>query len=159
MKTTYFASILFALLAAVMSVLPMTSHASDNSRHQLVDGVNIYLGVFPAELIQGNDKQHHESEMHGGVPAGGHRYHVTVALFDAATGERITGVQVKASVSSLGLYGAEKKLEPMTISDAISYGNYFRMPGTGIYRIRVNIRRPGLAEATEAEFEYSHGRI
>jgi len=158
MKTTYFASILFGLLVAILGALPMTSWASDNSRHQLVGGVNIYLGIFPAELIQGDDKQHLESEMHGGVPAGEHRYHVTVALFDAATGKRITGAQVKASVSELGLSGTEKKLERMTIADTISYGNYFRMSGTGIYRIRVQIRRPGMAQAIEAEFEYSHAR-
>ena len=84
---------------------------------------------------------------------------MTVALFDAATGKRITGAQVSARVSELGLSGTEKKLEPMTIAGAISYGNYFRMSGTGIYRIRVQVRRPGMAQAIEAEFEYSHARI
>lgn len=158
MKTTYFASILFGLLVAILGVLPMTSYASDNSRHRMVEGVNIYLGIFPAELIQGDDMQHPESEMHGGVPAGGHRYHVTVALFDAATGKRITDAQVRANVSELGLSGTEKKLEPMTIADTISYGSYFRMSATNIYRIRVKIRRPGVAQAVETEFEYSHSR-
>ncbi|MHB0926475.1 MAG: hypothetical protein ACYC1F_08230 [Gallionellaceae bacterium] len=159
MKTTYFASVLFGLLTAILGTLPMTSYATDSSRHQVVDGVDIYLGIFPAELIQGHSKQHPEGEMHGGVPVGEHRYHVTVALFDAATGKRITGAQVSARVSELGLSGTEKKLEPMTIAGAISYGNYFRMSGTGIYRIRVQVRRPGVAQAIEAEFEYQHARI
>jgi len=80
----------------------------DNSRHQVAEGVDIYLGVIPAEMILGHPKLHTEAEMHGGVPVGEHRYHVTVALFDAATGKRITGAQVKASVSELGLSGIEK---------------------------------------------------
>ena len=158
MRTTYFASVLFGLLAAVLGVLPMTSHAADNSRHQRVDGVDVYLGIFPAEMVLGQPKLRAEAEMHGGVPPGEHRYHVTVALFDAATGKRITGALVKAKVSELGLSGIEKKLEPMTIAGTISYGNYFRMSGTGIYRIQVQIRLPGAAQAIDAIFEYSHAR-
>jgi len=137
----------------------MTSYADDNSRHQVAEGVDIYLGVIPAEMILGHPKLHTEAEMHGGVPVGEHRYHVTVALFDAATGKRITGAQVKASVSELGLSGIEKKLEPMLIADVISYGNYFRMSNTDVYRIRVQIRLPGVAQTIEAVFEYSHSRI
>lgn len=159
MKTAYFASVLFGLLTAILGALPMTSYATDNSRHQVVDGVDVYLGIFPAELIQEHSQPHTEGEMHGGVPAGEHRYHVTVALFDAATGKRITGALVRAKVSELGLSGIEKKLEPMTIAGAISYGNYFRMSSSDIYRIKVQVRRPGIAQAIEAEFEYSHARI
>ena len=158
MRTTYFASVLFGLLAAIMGVLPMTACAADNSRHQMVDGVDIYLGIFPAEMILGHPKLRAEAEMHDGVPAGEHRYHVTIALFDAATGKRITGALIKAKVSELGLSGIEKKLEPMLIADAISYGNYFRMSGTGIYHIQVQIRLPGVAQAIDAVFEYSHAR-
>lgn len=159
MKTGCLRNLLFGVLAGILGALPMTSHAADTSRHQVVNGVAIYLGIFPAELIQGHPKQHPEGEMHGGVPAGGHRYHVTIAVFDAATGKRITNAQVKASVSELGLSGTEKKLAPMTIAGTLSYGNYFRMPGAGIYRIRVQIHRPGVAQAIEAEFEYQHARI
>lgn len=159
MKTAYFANLLFGLLASILGALPMTSYATDTSRHQVVDGVAIYLGIFPAELIQGHRRQHPEGEMHGGVPAGEHRYHVTVALFDAATGKRITNAQVKARVSELDLSGTEKKLAPMAIAGTVSYGNYFRMPGDGIYRIQVRIRRPGMAQAIEAESEYQHARI
>lgn len=158
MKTTYFASVLFGLLTGILGVLPMTSYAADTSRHQVVNGVAIYLGIFPAELIQGHPRQHPEGEMHGGVPAAVHRYHVTVALFDAVTGKRITDAQVKARVSEPGLVGPEKKLTPMVIAGTISYGNYFKMPGAGIYRIQVQIRRPGVAQVIEAEFEYQHAR-
>lgn len=158
MRATYFASVLFGLLTVVLGVLPMTSHAADNSRHQRAGGVDVYLGVFPAEIVLGQPKLRTEAEMHGGVPAGEHHYHVMVALFDAATGKRITGAQVKAKVSELGLSGVEKKLEPMNIAGTTNYGNYFRMSGTGIYRIQVHIHRPGVAQAIEAVFEYSHAR-
>jgi len=47
----------------------------------------------------------------------------------------------------------------MLIADVISYGNYFRMSNTDVYRIRVQIRLPGVAQTIEAVFEYSHSRI
>ncbi len=56
---------------------------------QVVDGVAIYLGVMPAQIVQGHPKEHPEVGMHGGAPTRGDRVHVVVALFDNATGGRI----------------------------------------------------------------------
>ncbi len=93
--------------------------------------------------------------MHGGAPTGGHRYHVVVALFENVSGRRITDAQVTAQVSELGLAGPVKRLERMVIGDAISYGNYFEMPGKALYRIELQIRRPAAAPVP-AVFEYQH---
>ena len=159
MKTICLRNLLFGLLAGILGALPLTSYAADTSRHQVVGGVAIYLGIFPAELIQGHPKQHPEGEMHGGVPAGGHRYHITVALFDNASGKRISGAKVSAQVHEINLAGTQKKLEPMLIAGTVSYGNYFNMPAThNPYRIRVLIERPGVAGVIEAQFDYQHAR-
>ncbi len=158
MNTRHFKMPLLFLIGGIMALFLTGAFAADSAMHKVENGVGIYLGVFPSEMILGHPKPHAEAEMHGGVPSGEHRYHVTVALFDAATGRRITDAQVKARVSEFGLSGTEKKLEPMTIDGTISYGNYFTMSGTGIYRIRLQIRRPGTAQVIEAEFEYQHAR-
>lgn len=159
MNMRYFKISLHVVMGGIVALFLTGAFAADVATHKVVNGVAIYLGVLPSEMILGHPHSHTEAEMHGGVPAGEHRYHVTVVLFDAATGKRITGAQVKARVSELGLSATEKKLEPMLIAGTISYGNYFTMSGTGIYRIQVQIRRPGVAQAIEAEFEYQHARI
>ena len=50
----------------------------------------------------------------------------------------------------------KKALEPMAIAAAITYGNYFRMPGKGPYLISVQVHRPELPQVIEARFEYRH---
>ena len=157
MSARYFKIVLHIIVGGIAALFLTGAFAADTPSHKVVGGVSIYLGVLPAEMILGHPDSHAEAEMHGGVPPGKHHYHVTVALFDAATGKRITAAKVKATVSELALSGTEKELEPMRIAGAISYGNYFRMPGAGIYRVRVQVRQPGV-HAIEAEFEYQHGR-
>lgn len=159
MKAHYFKIFLHLVIGSIAALFLTGAFAADVPTHKVVGGVAIYLGVLPSEMVLGHPKPHTEAGMHGGVPPGEHRYHVVVALFDAATGKRITGAQVKARVSEFALSGTEKTLEPMLIADTITYGNYFRMPGTGIYRIQVQVRRSGVADVIEAEFEYQHGRI
>lgn len=150
---------LCAALASIMALLLSAAFAADSNLHKVVHGVSIYLGVFPAEMVLGHPRPHAEAEMHGGVPAGQHRYHVVVALFDDATGKRITGARVKANVSEIGLSGVQKKLEPMLIAGTVSYGNYFAMPSTSNpYRIQVRIELPGVADPIEAQFDYQHAR-
>jgi len=159
MHTLHLKTFLRAALAGIAALMLSAAFAADSNLHKVVHGVSIYLGVFPAELILGQPRPRAEAEMHGGVPGGQHRYHVTVALFDDATGKRITGAKVTANVSEIGLSGVQKKLESMLIAGTVSYGNYFAMPSTNNpYRIKVRIELPGVAEAIEAEFDYQHAR-
>lgn len=125
-------------------------------RFQVVEGVAVYLGVMPAQVIQGHPKEHLESKMHGGVPIKGHRDHVVVALFDDATGKRIEDAKVTGSVVELGLAGRTKEFEAMMIGGTITYGNYFDMPDVGIYHIGIQIRRPGKPGIIEARFTHGH---
>jgi len=159
MTNPHLKTFLRAALAGIAALMLSAAFAADSNLHKVVHGVSIYLGVFPAELVLGHPGPHAEAEMHGGVPAGQHRYHVVVALFDNATGKRITGARVKANVSEIGLSGVQKKLEPMLISSTVSYGNYFAMPSTSNpYRIQVRIELPGVADPIEAQFDYQHAR-
>ena len=134
------------------------SHASDVTRYKVVDRIGIYLGVVPTDLIMKHPMEHTERAMHGGVPLGKHHHHVMVALFESKTGDRLTDAKVTANVVELGLAGHTKELEPMTIAGTLTYGNYFDLGVSGVYRILVRVRTPGLAHIIEAQFEYKHHR-
>lgn len=154
---SYFKTLLRIIAVSVATLLASTTFAADSSQHKIVNGMAIYLGMLPAEMILGHPKPHPEAEMHGGVPARGSQYHVMVVLFDNATGKRITGARVKANVSLIGLSGVQKKLEPMLIAGTVTYGNYFNMSANdNPYRIRVLVELPGTPGVIEATFEYRH---
>lgn len=142
--------------AAILSMGATAALASDVGGYKVVDGLGIYLGVVPTDLIMKHPMEHSERTMHGGVPPGKHHHHVMVALFDEKTGNRITDATVTAYVAELGLAGHTKRLEPMPVADTVTYGNYFEMRVSVRYRISVQVRRPASARVVEAEFEYTH---
>ena len=133
---------------------PALSAEEHDAQHQAVDGLEVYLGIVPAAIILGYQSGHPERSMHGGVPRGSNQYHVMVAVFEAATGERITGAAVKARVEDRAHAGEEKALEVMTVAGAATYGNYFTLAGKVPYRISVRIQRPGASATSVARFEY-----
>jgi len=118
------------LLAGLLLLVPAIVAAG--GYRQVVDGVTIYFGVLPAELVRGHPREHPESGMHGGVPAG--ENHLVIALFEDKTGKRITDAEITATIMGPDRFKLEKKLEPMIIAGAASYGNYFAMLGSGPYR-------------------------
>ena len=146
------------ICALLLALTSLAAHAVENNQHKIVDGVSIYIGVLPAEMLLGHPKGHEEREMHGGVPAGTNRYHVVVALFDAVSGKRITNAQVKIGGASIGMAAARKKAEPMLVNNLVAYGNYVALPGQGPYKILIEIKRPGVSKFIEVEFEYPFAR-
>lgn len=144
--------------ALLLVLTSLAAHAVENNQRKIVDGLSIYVGVLPAEMLLGHPKEHHEREMHGGVPAGSSRYHVVVAVFDAASGKRITQAQVKIGGASSGMAATRKKAEPMLVNNLVTYGNYVTLPGQGPYKIVVEIRHPVSAKPVEVEFDYPFAR-
>jgi hypothetical protein len=136
--------------------LPSAAIAADY--YKSVGGYAIYIGILPAQIVQGHSREHPEGKMHGGAPSGRHQYHVVVAVFDASSGARVDDAQVAARVGEPGLAPVEKRLEPMPVAGAMSYGNYFPMAAPGPYRIDVRVVRPGAGKTVEAAFTYSHPR-
>lgn len=137
------------ILLGIATALP----AGDTAYRRVADGVVVYFGILPAELVRGHPPGHPESEMHGGVPVG--ENHLMVALFDEKTGERITRADVTATITGPGRFRATKKLDPMVIAGSATYGNYFSMPGPGPYRIVLHIQAPGARRSIEAVFAWA----
>ncbi len=143
-----------ALPIVVGALVNVSMVIAADEHTRVVDGMDIYLGVVPCELIQGPERQ-----MHGGVPAVKHCHHVMIALFDNASGKRIEDATVSARVREMGgsgVSGSVKTLEPMAIAGTMTYGNFFIMPEPGPFLIHVEIHRPGSSSAAETEFEYRH---
>ena len=147
------------LLAGVLIAAFLAGGPADAARdglYQSALGVEAYVGVVPAEITKGHEPTQPEGPMHGGVPRGGHQYHLVAAVFDAKTGERITDATVTAQVSGVGLEGSMKSLEPMSIAGTITYGGYFDLPGPDLYTIGLTIKRPGAALPITLKFTYDH---
>jgi hypothetical protein len=130
--------------------------AADDAPYKLADGLAVYIGMVPAELVKGHPSQHAEKTMHGGAQKGAHEYHVVVAIFDATSGARVSDVSVTAQISGLGLSGAKKKLDPMEIASTVTYGAFFDLPGRDLYTIGLTIERPGQPKPVTLEFKYDH---
>lgn len=144
----------WSVLVVALALAPTPGLAADSGQSKTVSGLTLFLGVVPAEVIRGHPKAHPERQAHGGPPSGAHAYHLVVAIFDAESGARVEDAKAWARVSSLGLAGPHRRLEPMRIADTTTYGNYFDLPGKGPYRIVVDVERP---EGTvSVEFAYDH---
>lgn len=144
------------VLTGVVILNPVVIAANVPENFRVVDGMAIYLGVMPAQIVRGHPRTHPEARMHGGVPIAGYRDHIVVALFDNTTGQRIQDAQVTGSVMEIGRGSEQKRLEPMRIADSVTYSNYFDIPGNNIYHIKVQIRRPGVPGSVEAQFTHRH---
>jgi hypothetical protein len=144
-------TVVSAGLAAVLW-LAAAAPAAERDYRQIVDGVAVYFGIVPAQLTRGHPPQRPEGEMHGGAPAG--ENHLVVALFNAQSGQRVAGAEISATITGPDRFKAEKKLEPMVVAGAASYGNYFSMTGPGPYRIALRIRLPGAHEEIRASFTW-----
>jgi hypothetical protein len=139
-------------------VVTLTSAAAAADYYKTTGSLSVYLGVLPAEMVQGHSPEHPEGKMHGGVPSAKRQHHVVVAIFDTKDGSRITNAGVIARVGEIGLAQIEKKLERMAIDKTISYGNYFSMGSSGQYRIEIEILRTGSTAPVKTSFEFSHPR-
>jgi hypothetical protein len=145
-----------ALLFACAIASPAQAGAILDSYSKSSDGLLVYIGLLPAELLEKHPATHPEQEMHDGVPQGPHEYHLVAAVFDEKTGERIENAEVFARISPLGLSGPRKELEPMEIAGTTTYGAFFDLPGSDRYTIALEVKRPGVRKRARLDFAFRH---
>lgn len=141
-------SLLLVALLASWAAGPL--FAEEGGHFRLVDGMSIYIGVLPAEMIRDHRIVHQGRE---GVTT--REQHLVVTVIDQETGQRIENAEVAARIGHEGHMGAYRALEPMKIADTITYGNFFSFPNEGGYNLQIRINRPE-APATEVEFRHRH---
>ena len=144
------------LLFGVALTMPAAVRAQVLEPLQKVDGLAVYLGVVPAQIVRGHPTGHTETGMHGGPPQHDpDTYHVVVALFDEASGTRIEDADVSAAVSGLGHVGTRRiRLEPMSIAATVTYGGFVQMPPRDRYTISLEVHRQGTAAPARADFVF-----
>jgi hypothetical protein len=141
------------MLAITFVTWPVAA-ATDYEKH--AEGLAVYMGVLPAQVLRGKPGTDHLTTMHGGLPRGNGSHHVVVSIFDERTRRQLADVTVEASVGSPGLGGTHRSLEPMRIGETTTFGNFFPMSGAGPFIVRVTIRRPGQNPPIQLQFNYTH---
>jgi hypothetical protein len=158
------AAALFGALCFAVPGIALMSHdaawAAETDQSKTAGGLTVYLGVVPAEIVKGPpthillSKGPHEYRISSKSP---HDYQIVAAIFDAASGERVSNVVVTAEVSGLGLSGSKKQLEPMQIAGNATYGGFFDLPGSDLYTLKLTVERSGTNPAV-LQFKYDHRR-
>jgi len=140
-----------AVVAMALIFVPATVSADPLNRTKTVGGMTVHLGLMPAAALQ-RDPCRVAAQDRVSLPSGANVYHVMLALFDTATGARITDAAVDARISPLTLAGVRKPLVAIAEAGAVTYCNYFRIAPKDIYRVKVEIRRPETATLDRTEF-------
>jgi len=122
------------------------------SSHQVKDGYAVYIGLMPAEMLEG----HTSGTMHGGIPIGQYRYHLAIAIFDDKTGKRIKNAIVQVAINNKNGIGMEsnKTLENMELNGKIIYGNYFTLKTAGPFHVVASINIGNSLKPIKVEFDY-----
>ena len=146
-----------AVLIALGFTFAMAQAAAANPDQPIqLDGMELFFGLIPAEILRGHPGDHEERSMHGGVPRGKGVHHLIISLFDTKTRTRISDAVVTGSVTEAGRATQNRQLEAMSFGGNVAYGNYFAMSNQGPYEIVVNVRRPGDRNPATARFQYRH---
>jgi cytochrome c5 len=122
--------------------------------HKLVGGMDVYLGVLPAETMRARHAGA-EGKMKQKIPSGKDYYYVSVVLRDHGSKAEIKDATVEARVANL-MTGETRKLEAAAINNSLSYSGYFKMAGKDPYTVTLKIRKPGAAAPIEAKFDLKH---
>lgn len=129
---------------------------STDGNHASVHGMDIYLGLMPAERLRQFPAQSAERSMHGGVPKGREWHHLNVSLLDQATRAPVDDAQVAVEIIQAGRATVSRMLERMDMGPG-SYGDYFRIDPDSAYRIIVSMEAPEAPRRIEAEFAHQAG--
>ena len=149
---------LLALVACLLlSSRPIVAAQPAHGVRQTSGAVVFEYGWVPAVRVADHPAPHAESTMHGGA-RGQSGSHIVVALFDKASGARISDATVEVRITPFGGAAVTKTLEPMTIEGLPSYGGYVSVVRAGIYRILFEARGLNITGVASAEFEHRVSR-
>lgn len=139
------AAILYMFYPAGANLQPYAAApAASAPNHRQVDGVDIFLGVSPAESAPAGRSR----------PGGKGYFYINISLRDGASHTYIKDALVEVRAASAAS-GETRKLEPLTLADSVSYGNFFRMPGNEHYIISVKVRRADWPRPIETRFDFT----
>lgn len=134
------------------------AHANNLSRSVTAHGLTVHYGVVPASKAGA-----HGSKARNVSATGPDAYHRTVAIFDAASGRRVTGPTVLASVKGSRSHDTQfhakpvrKRLDVVKVGGAVTYGDDFDMPWSGIDHVDLSVTQKDRPTPTNIRFNYDH---
>jgi cytochrome c5 len=137
------AAILYMFYPAAADLKPRDT-AQPDPNHKRVGGLDLYMGVTPAAMAPKDAKG----------PRGKGYYYVTISVHDASSNAFVKDADVEARAANPVTGGETKKLAAVTVNNAPSYGNFFRMEGAEPYAITVRVRRPKEDGRIETRFDF-----
>jgi cytochrome c5 len=126
--------------------------AAADPHHQLVSGLDVYLGMMRAEAMRSAQEQG-KTAAGLSIPSGRGYYHLNISIDDSRNQQPVTDAQVVMKVSD-GMTIETKELARLSANNAVSYGNFFKFSSGSAYNITTEIRRPGMPAVAIARFEY-----
>ena len=143
---------------AIGAVLPARPGAGADGQpfHKTAGNYSVYLAVMPTEIVRGPLAPEIPGASLQRAPAARDTHQVMVSIFDARTGLRVNGLQVKARVAALGFSGERRALEATSVAGATVYMNGFPMLGRGPFRVDVEFGAPGNPHSQHVRFYFTH---
>ena len=127
--------------------------AQGASAQTAASGLQFEYGLVPSDMVLSHPQSREERRLHPGDARKG-RSHLGLSLFDAQSGERIAKAEVVVHITPAGGASISKALEPMDIGGKAGFGAFVPVGTPGLYKIRFDVQRPGIADTQSAEFEH-----
>ena len=152
MSSNHLKGILVSLLAVLLAGFATATSATNPGMWQEVVGMTVHLGVMPTDSLVAHPELLLKG--HPAPPSGKDMYHLLFAVFDNATGERITDAKIEATVIPLGLAGRTKSMmPPEALAGMVTYCNFFHLTSGESYVVKVGIRLKGKQVARMVKFK------
>ena len=151
-----FKYLILVLIVLITALFQGALHAEHSKLHINVMGLDIYLVVIPAEVLNTHSQTHINSKMHSQnkMDSGG-QFHLAVSVIEAKTQRRVQDMELKARIITEKNQGPKKLLEGMLMSGQLVYGNFFFIPGDDVYQVEVTIQHKSKRDALIVVFDRS----
>lgn len=152
--------LLVASLVGLLGAASAAAYAQEPAQSVAEHGLTVHFGVTPATKAQQVERGADAAQRTAQPAPGLSSYYLVVALFRSNTGERIKDATVLATVKGpKGPKGGAharpvtRRLEPMLVGDAVTYGNYFDMRWRGVYHVKLVVTRKSEPKPVQLSFD------
>ena len=147
-----------ALAGVALATMALVAQAASTDQRQRNERITLYYGVVPAALAQPALAPHAPApDPHGSPRPAADTHHLVVALFDNATGKRITQANVSVRYVPPRGRAISKALVPMPLGDVLSFGTTFVIPEGRGHRFVIEVHRGDIVDRFEVEYDNLHG--
>jgi hypothetical protein len=142
-----------ASVAALAVVASLASGGAGAQASPPTGGLAFHYELVPSEMVLVHPRANVERRMHPGDSRKG-RSHLVLSLFDSQSGARISQAEVLVQVTPPAGATMTEPLERVDIADQPSFSAYVPIGAPGVYKIRFDVKRPGVEATVSAEFEH-----